>query len=250
MCSTQFRPKTLSLCLAILFCGVSMPYEADASKSPVKPRSMKYEIRKGSLKVGKARIDFNRARRRNNEILQKVKIQASIDPVGIAALRVDVNSYSWIGFDLFPRKAKWEWSALGKERSVKARYRGKRVDGTYRTPTKEVRTQTSKDSAVGDVVSLVAWLAGQAPKPGDILATKTYTGLKIYDVTLEVGKPVTLDLPIGKRSVLPIQATAKRPGKTRKFTVWIDETDFALMRLTFNADYIGAVDMVLVSQRT
>ena len=249
MCrSRQNRKQGLISLIGILSIFL-VPVAATAAHSPVIPRSMKYEIRKGQLAVGKARIDFNRPRRRNKRILQKVEITASIDPVGNAALRVDVDSYSWIGRDLFPSKAKWQWTALGKERSVKAKYHGNSVNGLYKTRTRQVRTKTTRPGPVGDVVSLVAWLAGQTPEPGDILKTTTYTGLKLYDVIMEVGEPFMLDLPVGARKVLPIKATAKRPGKTRHFKIWVDAKTGSLARVSFNADYIGAVDMVLVAER-
>ncbi len=249
MCVSRKKRKQGLISVIGILSIFLVPVAAIAAQSPVVPRSMKYEIRKGQLAVGKARIDFNRPRRRNKRILQKVEIRASIDPIGNAALRVDVDSYSWIGRDLFPSKAKWQWTALGQERSVKAKYHGNSIHGLYQTRSRQVRTKTTRPNPVGDVVSLVAWLAGQTPKPGDILKTTTYTGLKLYDVTMEVGEPLVLDLPVGSRNVFPIKATAKRPGKTRQFNIWVDAKTGSLARVSFHADYIGAVDMVLVAER-
>jgi len=213
------------------------------------PRTAKYEIRKGPAVVGHARIDFNRPRKKKKGTMQKVVIKASVDPLKNAALRIDVNSYTWIDSRLFPVRAKWNWSSFGTERSVSARYAKNLIDGTYKTTKRTFRMKTKRSQPIGDVVSFAAWLAGQTLSEGQVLKTTTYTGLKLYDVTLTVGAPTTLQLGTRTRKVLPIKAVAVRPGKTRNFRIWVDPETGSLARLSFSADYIGQLDMWLVRER-
>ena len=237
---------TTVLTVMAAFCFSSI---ASAGTAPVTPRSMKFEIRKGPAVVGHARIDFNRPRRKKKKIHQKVVIKATVNPLNNAALRIDVNSHSWINTDLFPVRANWDWTSLGKERTVRAKYGQKSIDGLYKSSTKTYRMKERRKDSIGDVVSFAAWLAGQDLKPGQHLKTTTYTGLKLYDVSLKVEEPVQLELNSGLRRVLPVQAVAVRPGKTRTFRLWVDADTGSLTKLSFSADYIGQLDLLLVRER-
>jgi hypothetical protein len=227
----------------------TFPLVASAGTAPVTPRSIKYEIRKGQAVVGHARIDFNRPKRKKRGLMQKVVVRATVDPLRNPALRIDVDSHSWLGANQFPVRAKWSWSSFGNDRTVSARYAANSIDGIYQSQKKTFRLKTRKSNPIGDVVSFAAWLAGQKLNVGQTLKTTTYTGLKLYNVTLKVGDLTTIDLPRGSRNVLPIDAEAVRPGKTRNFRLWVDPVSGSLVRLSFTADYVGGLDMVLVRER-
>jgi hypothetical protein len=232
--------------LLVLLALTGLAANAHAKAKPfASERSYTFDIRVGSLSLGKATLEIEKKQRKK----RRIRVHAKINLLGGGAMGVSTKSTTWVDNSWKPIRSKWNWQSFGKKRHVDAKYGAKFFDGRIFFGPKlhkrmSGKTRTSKQR-INDLISVVPWLMNQRIRTGRILRTRAYTGLQIYRITAKVGKIETLTVMGLERRVYPMYITAVRPGKTRRMTLWLDAVNFAPCKATVDLDFVSKVSLVL-----
>ena len=244
----MLHTKLASLLTLFPLLALSPDAEAAAGK---KLLELRYEVRVSGLKIGKARLTVFRGKKKGDKRIDRIRFKADVKPLGVAALKMGGDGTTWVTSDYAPVKARWAWSEMGRPAEVKAQWANGAFDGRYfrdGAERKRIKTKANQQQMT-DVVTVLPWIMSEKPKAGQTLKTTTFTGNQLYNVTAKVGVAESVALPTGERKALRVEVTAVRPGKTRKFTVWVDATTFTPVRIGFKYRFLGTVDAVLVGER-
>jgi len=208
-------------------------------------RSYTFDIRVGSLSLGKATLDIEKKQRKK----RRIRVHAKINLLGGGAMGVSTKSTTWVDNSWKPIRSKWNWQNFGKKRHVDAKYGAKSFDGRIFFGPKLHKRMSGKTrnrkQRINDLISVVPWLMNQRIRTGRILRTRAYTGLQIYRITGKVGKIESLTVMGLKRRVYPVHINAVRPGKTRRMTRWLDAKSRAPCKASVDGDFGSKVSLVL-----
>lgn len=211
-------------------------------------RSYRYDIRVGSLTLGKAKVTIEQKRSRQ----RRIRVQAKINLLGGGPMGVSTRSTTWVDRRWKPVRSKWNWEIFGKKRRVDAKYGPRKYDGHFYTGTrlkKRMQGKTPKQTQrINDLISIVPWLMSQPIRPGHVLRTHAYTGMQIYRISSKVGKKERLVVMGETRTVYPIHVTAVRRGKTRRITLWLDAKNRTPYKASFDLDFVSEVSLILTQQ--
>lgn len=240
-----------SLLAVALACLFSLPPPADALP-PGKDRfDLRYDVRVAGIRIGHARIDSGKLRKqKSGRIERRVRFRADLRPLGLTALGMYGDGSTWVDSKWRPLRAKWNWKGMLGRTRVRARYgiRGW-LDGRYVAKRRTKRIKRKVRGNLNDTISILSWVAGRKLELGKRLHTTTFTGNQVYDVRMSVASIETLSLPIGSREAYRVDVVAKRPGKTRKITMWVDAVTGAPCRMSFEYGRLGAVEALLSGER-
>lgn len=232
----------------MVFLCLAAPQPSQASTAP--SFKLDYAVRVKGHTVGEASFRIGKRRKRGREMLRPVRFEADIRPAGIAVLSFTGECTSWVADGWTPRESDWNWKELTRRSAVKATAKNGRLNGSWALDGKvRKRIRRKVDGHLSDVISVVPWLMDQELSKGRVLKTTTFTGNQVYEVSAVVGDLESVQLPEGPRIGWSLAFTARRPGKTRRFTIWVDEKTGTPLRLKFDYPLIGHIDAILTGAK-
>jgi hypothetical protein len=249
------RPKLLRpgrAALAALATLTLLAPSASAEAPADAARSFKYELRSVGARQGQAVLSIGERTKVGDRWLRSVRLEARTEGLLGRLYRAGADATTWIDDHWLPVRAHWEGFTKTGKRRVDVRYEGRRILGEYdregqplkKTDRKLVRRTT-------DTVSVFAWLMNQDLKPGQRLRQPLFAGTRIYWLTIEVGEPERIMVPVGLRVAYPVKVVATRGKKYRReATYYLGVDDGVPYKLSFSYGLVGAVEAVLIGSRT
>lgn len=215
-------------------------------------RSFKYELRSVGARQGQAILSIGERTRVGDRWLRSVRLEARTEGLLGRLYRAGADATTWIDDHWLPVRAHWEGFTKTGKRRVDVRYEGRRILGEYEREGKPLqKTDRKLVRRTTDTVSVFAWLMNQDLRPGQRMRQPLFAGTRIYWLTIEVGEPERILVPVGLRVAYPVKVVATRGKKYRReATYYLGVDDGVPYKLSFTYGLVGAVEAVLVGART
>ena len=118
-------------------------------------RTYSYDIRVGSLILGKAKVAIEQKQGKQ----RRIRVQAKINLLGGGPMGVSTRSTTWVDNTWKPVRSKWNWEIFGKKRRVDAKYGARKYDGHFYTGTRlkrRIQSKTPKQTQrINDLISMI-----------------------------------------------------------------------------------------------
>jgi hypothetical protein len=214
-------------------------------------RTFRFALRALGTSAGEATLAIGPGEKVGDLPLRAVRVDARTEGLAARFLKAESVATTWVDARWLPVRARWDQVIDGETRVYRSRFDARGVKGT------EVRGQRAPiahahalDRHPLDLVSLFAWLLAQPLRPGLQLEVPVFDGRRMFQVSLRVGSPAELFLPVGQRVGLPLAVTIRRGTFRRTAEIWVSDGPVPVpLKLAFRYGLIGAVEALLTEVR-
>ena len=195
-------------------CTLLLPgWEAQGGLAARGQEVFRYEIHTLGGPAGEAALTFGRLRALKGHRLRPVKLEARTTGQAQRLYPFLGGGTTWVDESGLTRRIRWDSQMPLGRREVKVHARGKTLKGENVLAGVRKEVDYQLDARPTDLIGAIAWLRNQDLVPGKVYERPVFLGLRVYEMSAEVGEPERVHLPVGLREVFPVRITARGHGK-------------------------------------